>query len=225
MAIGTSLSAATQRDRGMAFGSRAAEAYGRIRQQIVTLTLEPNALIDEQRLAAVLGLGLTPVRQALRRLAWEGLVVILPRRGTLVAELNAIDLQKLFEMRVELAPVAAGLAAERASDPQRMAFEALAAHIRSLPPEPPANLIGIDAQVHALVGAAAHNEFLEQTLDWLYAHVRRLWVASPERLGSLPAAIGDHAVIAGAIAEGDARTARTRMRTHVEQFQSEYLKV
>lgn len=225
MAPATTLSAATQRDRGMATNSRAAEAYSRIRQLIVTLALEPNALIDEQRLAGALGLGLTPVRQALRRLAWEGLVVILPRRGTLVADLNGTDLQKLFELRVELAPLAARLAAARASDPQRTAFRAIATRIRSLAVNEPVQLIGLDAQMHALVGAASQNEFLELTLDWLYAHVRRLWVSEPDRLVSLRAAIEDHAVIADAISERDQTTAGARMRAHVEQFQSEYLKV
>ena len=225
MAPATTLSAATQRDRGMATNSRAAEAYSRIRQLIVTLALEPNALIDEQRLAGALGLGLTPVRQALRRLAWEGLVVILPRRGTLVADLSGTDLQKLFELRVELAPLAARLAAARASDPQRTAFRAIATRIRSLAVNEPVQLIGLDAQMHALVGAASQNEFLELTLDWLYAHVRRLWVSEPDRLVSLRAAIEDHAVIADAISERDQATAGARMRVHVEQFQSEYLKV
>ena len=77
-------------------GSLGAEAYKRIRERIVSLELAPASLIDEQSLAAEIGLGLTPVRQALRRLAWENLVVIMPRRGTLVADVNPADLSALF---------------------------------------------------------------------------------------------------------------------------------
>jgi len=82
--------------RRTADGSLGAEAYRGIRERIVSLELAPATLIDEQSLARELGLGLTPVRQALRRLAWENLVVILPRRGTLVADVNLADTNALF---------------------------------------------------------------------------------------------------------------------------------
>ena len=112
-------------------GSLGAEAYRRIRERIVSLELPPASLIDEQSLAAEIGLGLTPVRQALRRLAWENLVVIMPRRGTLVADVNPADLSALFEVRIELEGLAAELAAvARDAAPARGARRSHAAHPR-----------------------------------------------------------------------------------------------
>ena len=90
-------------------------AYRAIKARIVALEMPPASVVDETALVDELGVGLTPVRQALRRLALENLVVILPRRGTLVADLNASDLSKIYEMRVELETLAARLAAERAT--------------------------------------------------------------------------------------------------------------
>ena len=94
------------------------KTYRQIKEKIITLRLPPASMIDEERLANQMNIGLTPVRQALRRLALENLVVILPRRGTMVADLNLADLQKIFELRVELETLAARLAAQRATPEQ-----------------------------------------------------------------------------------------------------------
>jgi DNA-binding GntR family transcriptional regulator len=106
-------------------------AYQAIRDRIVRLELAPASVIDERKLAEEMELGLTPVRHALRRLALENLVVILPRRGTLVADLNPADLSKIFEMRVELEALAALLAASRLTPQQAEALEALADETRA----------------------------------------------------------------------------------------------
>src|SRR5690242_5497249 len=105
--------------------SQSGEAYRLIKEQIITLALPPAALIDEARLMADLELGRTPIREALQRLALENLVVILPRRGTIVADLNMSDLQKIFEIRVDLEVYVVRLAARRASAAQIDAMEAL----------------------------------------------------------------------------------------------------
>ena len=82
-------------------------------------------VLDEQALADAIGVGLTPVRQALRRLAWESLVVILPRRGTIVADLHPADIENIFEMRLELEALAAELAALRATPAELDALDEL----------------------------------------------------------------------------------------------------
>src|SRR5215467_9464317 len=92
----------TSHSRRASATSQSGEAYRLIKERIVTLALPPAALIDEARLMAELGLGRTPIREALQRLALENLVVILPRRGTIVADLNMSDLQKIFEIRIDL---------------------------------------------------------------------------------------------------------------------------
>jgi DNA-binding GntR family transcriptional regulator len=201
------------------------EAYRRIRERIVSLELPPAMLIDEQSLAAEIGLGLTPVRQALRRLAWENLVVIMPRRGTLVADINPADLHSLFEVRMELEGLAAELAAARATPRQLEALADLMTRTREAlaPARPdPHRLIELDREMHELLARAAHNEVLAQSLDTHYVHVLRLWNVAIERVGELPSAIEEHLGIAQAVTDHDGASARELMRTHVSHFQESY---
>jgi DNA-binding GntR family transcriptional regulator len=206
-------------------GSLGAEAYRRIRERIVSLELPPASLIDEQSLAAEIGLGLTPVRQALRRLAWENLVVIMPRRGTLVADVNPADLSSLFEVRIELEGLAAELASSRATPRQLEALDDLMTRTRdALAASPPDHhqLIELDREMHELLARAAHNEVLAQSLDTHYVHVLRLWNIAIERVGELPSAISEHVAIAQAVTDHDGASARALMRTHVSHFQESY---
>ncbi len=89
------------------------EAYRAIKRKIATLELPPSSLINEQKLVQELGIGRTPVREALHRLALENLVTIVPRRGTFVSNVGITDLQELAEIRQELEGLAARLAVER----------------------------------------------------------------------------------------------------------------
>src|SRR6476660_2773566 len=120
----TSARAARQRRRA-APDSLGDIAYAGIRQRIVSLELPPGSAVNEAALAAELGVGLAPVRSALRRLAWENLVVILPRRGTLVTELDVADIAEIFELRLELEALSARLAGERADAAQRASLSEL----------------------------------------------------------------------------------------------------
>ena len=91
------------------------QAYYRIRELIVTLELPPGSLVSERELMERLGLGRTPVREALRTLARERLVEVYPRRGIFVSPVNVGDLAGLSEVRATLESFAARLAAERAT--------------------------------------------------------------------------------------------------------------
>jgi DNA-binding GntR family transcriptional regulator len=170
--------------------SQSGEAYRLIKEQIITLALPPAALIDEAKLMADLELGRTPIREALQRLALENLVVILPRRGTIVADLNMSDLQKIFEIRVDLELLSVRLAAQRATPAQIAGMEALFENADALLHDGDNyQLLGLDHQAHQLLAQAAQNEFLEETLDRLYNHVLRLWYVSLHRIQHLRAAI------------------------------------
>ena len=165
--IATSMLAASAR-RATEADSKSAEAYRAIKDMIVSLELPPAALLDERGLAERLDVGLTPVRQALRRLEWESLVVILPRRGTLVADLNDSDLGRIYELRSVLEPQAAELAAERGTEEQRAALAAVIAAMHAeLARKTPDRraLIALDRDLHRQIWAMAGNEMLEQTLD------------------------------------------------------------
>jgi DNA-binding GntR family transcriptional regulator len=220
--VATSMLAASAR-RAVDADSKSAEAYLAIKDLIVSLELPPAALLDERGLAERLGVGLTPVRQALRRLEWESLVVILPRRGTLVADLNDSDLGRIYELRSVLEPQAAELAAERGTAEQRAALAGVIAamHAELARPTPDRRvLIGLDRDLHRQIWAMAGNEMLEQTLEWLFSHVLRRWNVSIDRNESLGSVMQMHDEIADAIVAGDAQQARAAMTRHVAGFQA-----
>jgi DNA-binding GntR family transcriptional regulator len=201
--------------------SKSTEAYRAIREGIVSLELAPASLLDEAALAASIGVGLTPVRQALRRLAWESLVVILPRRGTFVADLHPDDVGRIFEMRLELESLAAALAARRADADDRAALLEIEDRTRRILANEPdaATLMALDRETHGLLWAASGNEQLARTLDWLYVHVNRLWNYALARIEGIPALTADHLAITDAVLSGDAAAARRRMYDHVQRFQ------
>ncbi|MEZ4709278.1 MAG: GntR family transcriptional regulator [Caldilineaceae bacterium] len=221
--LSTSILAASSQQRKQE-ASLSATAYRLIKEKIILLALPPAALIDESELARDLGIGLTPVRQALRRLAMENLVVILPRRGTLVADLNLSDLQKIYEIRVELEGLACRLAAERATPAQieqmvRLMQDAL--WLRSEGDN--RQLLAADHQLHMLIAQAAHNEFLEEMLERLYGHVLRLWNVSIHRVSGLQEAIDEHNQILEAIRTHNGPAAGQLMQQHIRRFQTEFL--
>src|SRR5437773_9918370 len=96
--------------------SLADRAYVAIRDKIVSLALAPGAVINERELVEELGIGRTPTREALRRLAQEKLVDVYPRRGMFVTGIDVRELARLSEVRLVLEPEAARLAAERATE-------------------------------------------------------------------------------------------------------------
>ncbi len=208
--------------RRSADGSLSNRAYRRIKDKIVTLELAPASVLDEAALAAELDIGLTPIRQALRQLAYENLVVILPRRGTIVADLNLSDLQKVFEMRLELEGLAARLAAQRAQPAEIEGMQELCLEAdRLLATGNNQQFIALDHRFHRSLWQASHNEFLEETLDRLYTHVLRLWNVSIHRVAGLGQAMAEHAALTEAILQGEEQTAAAIMHRHVAHFQEE----
>src|SRR5690625_3012612 len=112
-------------------GSLTEQAYRQLEEMVVTLQLAPGAVLSEAHLAKELSIGRTPVREALQRLAREGLIVILPRRGILVSEINVKRQLRLLEVRRELERLMARASALRASDHERRAFAEIAKGMRS----------------------------------------------------------------------------------------------
>ena len=138
------------------------QAYRQIRDAIVAVRLA-GAPLDEKALSASLGLGLTPIRDALKRLTLERVAVTYPRRGTFVSRINITDEARLTEIRVALEGLAAALAAERATESDRTVLAALLDDLEGGSHERAAHT-ELDARVHRAIYAAARNEFLEATL-------------------------------------------------------------
>jgi DNA-binding GntR family transcriptional regulator len=195
--------------------SLADKAYHEIRGLIVSLELAPGALIDERDLIERLGIGRTPVREALRRLAHERLVDVYPRRGMFVTGVDVRQLARLSEVRAVLEPEAARLAAERATDDDRARLEALLTELDAGGSE----LMQLDERIHRAVYRAARNDLLEATLEQYYALALRIWMLALERTQDLEEAVEAHRDLLEAIRDGDGERAAQTMRDHVENFE------
>jgi DNA-binding GntR family transcriptional regulator len=202
--------------------SQSERAYYAIRELIVTLDLAPGSVVSEQELMARLGLGRTPIREALRTLARERLVEVYPRRGIFVSGVDARDLAALSEVRVELEPFAARLAATRITAADRHQLDALLAELDHPSAVPEGrDLIDLDQRIHRFVYAAAHNAFLETVLDEYYMHALRIWFLALERVTGLADAVLEHRALLEAIRDGDADRAAAVMTTHVDGFEGD----
>jgi DNA-binding GntR family transcriptional regulator len=195
--------------------SLADKAYHEIRGLIVSLELAPGAVIDERELIERLGIGRTPVREGLRRLAHERLVEVYPRRGMFVTGVDVRQLARLSEVRAVLEPEAARLAAERATDEDRARFDALLTELDAGSSE----LMQLDERIHRAVYRAARNDLLEATLEQYYALALRIWMLALERTQDLEEAVEAHRDLLEAIRDGDGERAAQTMRDHVENFE------
>jgi GntR family transcriptional regulator, rspAB operon transcriptional repressor len=200
--------------------SLADQAYYRIRELIVSLELAPGSLISERELMERLGVGRTPVREALRALAAERLVDVYPRRGMFVSRVDVGDLAGLSEVRAALESHAAALAAERANDADREEIAVLLAELNGAGVELDERmLIDLDQRIHRHIYRCTHNPFLEATLDAYYVLTLRIWFLALDRVARLEDAVGGHRELLEAIRDGDPVRAEDAMRRHVTGFE------
>jgi DNA-binding GntR family transcriptional regulator len=193
------------------------QAYQRLRDQIVTLKLPPGAPLQEAALMEELGLGRTPIREALQWLACQGLVALQPRRGAFVANISATDLQQIFELRKELEGYAAALAAERATPEDVAGMERILAALDGAGGAQAS--ITVDNAFHHALARSAHNKFLRSTLSRLYYLNLRLWYLALDRIGPMRDAIEQHRAVLAAIKRRDGQKAEAAIREHIADFQ------
>lgn len=187
--------------------SLAEVAYRRLEEAIVTLSLRPGAVLTEAQLIDLVGLGRTPVREALIRLAQHGLVQILPRKGVLVADISAIDIMAALDARAVLERLVVGEAAKRAGPAERIAIVEAAKAMR-LKAEA-GDVMGymrLDKELDALVAQAARSPYAIRAVEPLQALIRRAWYHFERQDDLVPAAL-HHGALAHAIAGADTSAA------------------
>jgi DNA-binding GntR family transcriptional regulator len=195
-------------------------AYAALRDRLVALRIPPGAPIDEESLTAELGVGRTPVREAIRRLALEGLVVVYPRRGTFAAAINITSLTDLTDVRTVLEAHAAERAARLRDDDDGAAAERLIDELRAAESSQ-RSLIELDARVHRFVYRCSRNPYLEQDLDRYLNMSLRIWHLTWDRLPPLEARVREHCELLEAIRDGDAERAGRVALDHVRAFADE----
>lgn len=202
--------------------SLAEAAYRRIEELIVTLELEPGTVLSESALTARLGIGRTPVREALHRLAKEGLVMVLPRRGVIVPEINLARHLSLLELRREVERLIARKAALRASAQERSAFRLLAeGFAAAAAAHDDIAFMRHDKAFNAMTLAACRNEYAAGAMALMQGLSRRFWYRHYQQALDLSRCALLHRDVALAIAEGDeaaAATASDALIDYIEAF-------
>ena len=209
-------------------GSLAERAYYALRHRLLTLVIPPGGLIQEDRLCAELGLGRTPVREAIKRLEAEHLVVVYPRRGTFATEMDIADHALIADVRRHLEALAAERAAQQMTRSDEAGLRSLRRDIDAIDSIDPAQrdaLMLLDGRLHQAIYKATHNAYLEATLAQYYNLALRLWYVFIDRLEDVADHVGGHAALLDAVLARDAATAGRLAAEHVERFERAVLAV
>ena len=192
-------------------------AYAALRDMIVTLRLPPGSPINEERLSAELNVGRTPLRDAIKRLEAENLVLIYPRQGTFVAEVNITDHGLIADVRRQLEGHAAHRAAQRLTDPDRQQLTELIAAVQASQGGRETSM-RLDTDIHRAIYRCAHNHYLAATLDHYYNLSLRIWYLFLDQLPEVDH-VAHHLPLLGAILGGEAQRARQLAVQHVDAFE------
>jgi DNA-binding GntR family transcriptional regulator len=197
-------------------------AYAHLEELIVTLKLAPGASVSETELSTLTGIGRTPIREALQRLAREHLVSIIPRRGIVVSDINVGDQLRLLEVRRELERLIARSAALRATADERERFRELArAFEKSAKNDDDVTFMRTDREFNTLCSTASHNEFAAGAMSLMHSLSRRFWYIHYKQAADMPLTAKLHADIARAIAAGNeeaAAKASDRLLDAIDKF-------
>ena len=196
------------------------KAYLQLKEKIIAVEMPPGSVIYEAQLMEELGLGRTPIREALKQLQSENLVVVVPRRGMFVADIAITDLNHIYEVRLELEPLGAALAAERASLQQMKALNQLLRNELRIAQDDVRALLGLDCQFHKLLANVSGNRFLSNQIDLFYNLSLRIWYLALERTRPKDLNTEAHWEIVSAVEARDSDAARQHMRNHIRHFQN-----
>jgi DNA-binding GntR family transcriptional regulator len=160
------------------------------------------------------------VREALKRLERDRLVIAYPRRGTFATTVDITDLAHIQEIRRQLEPVVAARAASSAPLETRVKLSELADEIAKLDPnDDPRALLRFDVRVHTAIYKASGNPYLEDVLVCQDAHATRIWCLFLDRLSNVGEHITEHVALLRAIIDGDADLAAKLASEHVVGFE------
>ncbi len=198
--------------------SQADIAFDALHDMLINLEIPPGSPVVEAEVMARIGVGRTPIREALTRLEAEELVNIYPRRGTFAADINIADLALITDLREELEGHAAQRAAERATSIDRETLDRLRVpHDRNASS---VEQMAVDSDVHHAIYRAAHNRFLEATATRYHNLSMRIWKLFTDRLEELADHIDEHQVLLGHILDRRPAEARKTAAAHVRHFEA-----
>jgi DNA-binding GntR family transcriptional regulator len=201
------------------FARKSDLAYIRVRELILSGELAPGAVLPQASLAQTIGMSTTPLREALRRLKQEGLVELDAHRDARVRPLDAAEARDLLEMRRNLDPLAASLAAQRRTEDDLADVRSALDGLEALDAAPSLAQLESHHRFHAAIHRASHNALLVDVLDGLWVKTdryRRHGLESGRSDEERDARATEHRRLFEAVRDGDAETAAELMRRHVE---------
>ena len=192
------------------------QAAARLRTMLVEGHIAPGAKLNERALAETLHVSRTPLREAIKMLASEGLVDLLPNRGAVAVKLTEADVAHSFELLAELEGLAGALAAQRITDNDRdelraKHYEMLACHARR-------DLSGyyrLNAAIHAAINAAAANPVLASTYRQVNARVQSLRFRTNQDDHKWQRAVAEHGQMLQALDARDGPALRALLKAHL----------
>ncbi|MDF2840971.1 MAG: transcriptional regulator, GntR family [Clostridia bacterium] len=196
-----------------------------IRNAIISGDLKPGERVMEVQMAESLGVSRTPVREAIRKLELEGLIIMLPRKGAYVADLSVKDLTEVMEIRASLEGLAAGLASIRINADEIEELEIYALEFHKSIDEDIDVLIHKDFEFHDAIFKASRNERLIQLNNNLIEQVQRFREIYHKKVNKSKETSREHYAIVEAISNGDVDKAEKLARIHIENAEKSILKM
>lgn len=196
-----------------------------IRQAIIDGTFSPGERLMEIQLADEMGVSRTPVREAIRKLELEGFVVMIPRRGTYVADISIKDITEIYEIRTCLDTLAAGLAAERITDEELEALNRLLVEIgQHIVDNNMEKIVEADTAFHDILYQASRNERLRSIINNLREQLTGIRGRSMSYPGRLIETMEEHRTLVDSIAARDSERAQEAARVHIENAEHTLMK-
>lgn len=201
------------------------QAYAEIKRRIISCEFRPGEPLNEAQVAALLGIGRTPVHQALHRLEVEGLVSILPRKGVLVSPLSLNEVLDMIEVRATNEVLCATLACERAHESDLKAMREIVARSPDLIARRDiTGLATLDLKFHTAMSAASRNRVLADLLRNLHEKQARFWFLSLSDPQHLENVYQEHLVIIDALERRDVPAVREAIREHIDEFRKNIIR-
>jgi len=199
--------------------SLADAAYERIKLGIISLRYRPGAYVNEAQLCTDLEFGRTPVHHAVMRLALDGLLEIVPRKGIIVRPISLQEVMGSVEVRLFNEPAAARMVAERGTEDELAALASCLKRAERLVGS--RNIMGLmnaDREFHSILARASRNKLLEQILQRLHEQSLRFWFISLSDPAHIKGVESEHWAVVRALQARDPVAAEAAMRTHIESF-------
>ena len=195
------------------------EAYAAIKQRIITCEFKPGGYLNEAKISLALGIGRTPVHQAIERLEQDGLVEIMPRKGIIVTALSVDTVAQIIDVRLINEPYCAMLAAERIDANELAALHNILERTDAATSAHDTNqMMLLDREFHMAIASAARNPILASILQNLHERSLRFWFLSLTAQEQQRSVQDEHLAIADALQRRDRDGATQAMRAHIESF-------